>query len=191
MRRRLSAEARRAEIIEITQQAIVEDGYRSLSLREIARRCGMSTPGLMHHFPDLTTLLEAVLGHRDELDRTAIMGASTLDASLLETLDAVRRYYGARSDEVRSFDSLEAEAQDPNHPAHDYFRRRDELTFDVLGRLIDREFEDPEHVSRVLRLLLDGLRVERLRSVGRAADTGAQWDAIERVVDAQPRKTGR
>ncbi|QAY72162.1 TetR/AcrR family transcriptional regulator [Agromyces protaetiae] len=187
-RRRLSPEARRAEILAVTQAAIVEVGYRSLSLREIARRCDMSTPGLMHYFSDLPTLLAAVLERRDQLDQAAII-ERVPGATLLETLDEVWRYYNERADEVRSFDALEAEALDPGHPAHAYFLRRDARIFAILGEIIEREFADPETVSRLVRLLLAGERVSRLLDSG--LDVANDWAVIERVIDAQPRRVER
>ncbi|MFD4423203.1 TetR/AcrR family transcriptional regulator, partial [Agromyces sp. NPDC058484] len=156
MARRLTPEARRAEIIEVTQSAIASDGYRGLSLREIARRCGMSAPGLMHYFSDMPTLLEAVLDHRDEVDLAAILDDDGFDMPLLEMLDTSREYYAARPAEARSFDLLEAEALDPGHPAHDYFVTRNERTFERIRPQIEREFENGDEVARVLRLLLDG-----------------------------------
>ncbi|MFE6030687.1 TetR/AcrR family transcriptional regulator [Streptomyces niveus] len=191
MARRLTPEARRAEIIEVARTAITEDGYRSLSLRGLARRCGMSAPGVMHYFPDMPALLEAVLDHRDETDLAAIIDARGPDVTLVELFDAARAYYVARSAEVRNFDTLEAEALDPNHPAHDYFVRRTERTFEQLRPYIDREFENPGEVGTVVRLLLDGSRVARLRSPALSAvEQEAGWRAIQDVLDRYPRRGG-
>src|SRR6478735_4817307 len=85
MARRLTPEARRAEIIEVAHAVISDEGYRALSLRELARRCGMSAPGLMHYFPDMRSLLDAVLAHRDEVDLAAITARQT-DVSGIEDI---------------------------------------------------------------------------------------------------------
>ncbi|WP_198165877.1 TetR/AcrR family transcriptional regulator [Agromyces laixinhei] len=189
MARRLTPEARRAEIIDATQAAIASDGYRGLSLREIARRCGMSAPGLMHYFPDMPTLLEAVLDHRDEVDLAEILDDGGFDVPLLEMLDAARGFYAAHPDEARSFDALEAEALDPGHPAHEYFARRSERTFDLMVPQIEREFEDGDEVARILRLLLDGVRLKRLRDPEvNWTDTDDDWRVMRKLLDGFPRR---
>src|SRR3954447_21499830 len=60
--------ATRAEIVEQATALFGEVGYRSASLREIASRCGISHPGLLHHFASKEAPLEAVLQRGDELD---------------------------------------------------------------------------------------------------------------------------
>ncbi|GAA2010748.1 TetR/AcrR family transcriptional regulator [Microbacterium ulmi] len=198
MRRRLTPEARRAEIVEVTKAAITEVGYRSLTMREVARRCGMSAPGMMHYFPDLPSLLGAVLDGRDEADIRAIVGDLAPDATLADVLDRARRYYASRRREMRAFDVLEAEALDPSHPAHEHFRARAQRTLDHLRPLVEREFADPHETVRIVRIILDGMRVERLRSATPLEDAGdhearedasdADWAAARRVIDLLPRR---
>lgn len=189
MARRLSPQARRAEIIEVAQEVIAREGYRGLSLREVARRCGMSAPGLMHYFPDMDSLLFAVLEHRDEVDLAAIFDADGAETSLLDMLGAARKYYSERAEEARSFDALEAEALDPKHPAHDYFARRNDLSIQRLRPQIEREFESPEEVARVLALILDGVRLKRLQEpVDDWSETVADLRAITALLDRCPRR---
>jgi AcrR family transcriptional regulator len=188
--RRLSPEARRAEIIDIAQAVIAEEGYRSLSLREVARRCGMSAPGLMHYFPDLPSLLDAVLAHRDEVDLAQL--APDDDASLIELLDAGVDYYAERAEETRRFDALEAEALDPSHPAHAYFATRDDRTYARLRPIIERQYDRPDDVLRLVRLLFDGMRLALLRDPEHA-DIRKTWASVRPlVVGALPQpKAGR
>lgn len=176
MQRRLSPQARRAEIIATAHDLIAEEGYRSLSLREVARRCGMSAPGLMHHFPDMPSLLEAVLEARDLSDMASITGTLAADATFDDVVDAALTYY-ANETGVRSFDALEAEAIDPKHPAHRYFIDRDELVFEAVRPVIEREFEDPERVTALLRLLADGMRLRHMRDP-EGYSMRAQWDTV-------------
>jgi AcrR family transcriptional regulator len=61
-------------------------GYRAGSLREIAQRVGMSEAGLLHHFKNKSTLLLAVLDHRDEQSRQIV---NFDDADGVETLRAL------------------------------------------------------------------------------------------------------
>lgn len=192
MARRLSPEARRAEIIEVTRAAIAGDGYRALSLREIARRCGMSAPGLMHYFPDMPSLLEAVLERRDEEDLAAILEERGSDISLVEMLELSRSYYASRPEEAGNFDTLEAESVDPRHPAHDYFARRNDRALERMRPQVEREFVDGEAVFRLLGLLIDGGRLRRLRSPRAswaAADDDDDWRAIRDLFARFPRRT--
>src|SRR5262245_50829224 len=119
MPRRLTPEARRAEIITTARELITQEGYRSLSLREVARRCGMSAPGLMHHFADMPSLLSAVLESRDDADLAHITASVPAEATFDDVVEAAVAYY-ADDPSVGSFDALEAEAIDPSHPAHGY-----------------------------------------------------------------------
>lgn len=164
MARRLNVDARKKEIVETVQALIVRKGYRDLSLREVARECGMSAPGLIHHFPTMESLLEAVLEHRDETDMAAIATGDPTEHSLLELIDAAIEYYSARLDDARTFDALESEALDPNHPAHDWFVRRNARVVESLRPSIEREFADPDTAMRMLRYLLDGMRLNRTQN---------------------------
>jgi AcrR family transcriptional regulator len=161
--RRLSVEARRKEIVSTAQDLIVRKGYRDLSLREVARECGMSAPGLIHHFPTLDSLLEAVLEHRDETDIAAITVGDP-DRTLAEVIDSAISYYAERPDDQRTFDALETEALDPQHPAHEWFVKRNDQVTESLRPLLEREFADPETALRLLRYLLDGMRLNRSRN---------------------------
>lgn len=53
-------------ILESSTELFVQQGYRGLSMREIAESVGLSKPALYHHFKDKETLFLAVLGHHLE-----------------------------------------------------------------------------------------------------------------------------
>ena len=182
MGRRLSPDARRAEIIEVAHATITREGYHSLSLRELARRCEMSAPGLMHYFPDMPTLLEAVLAHRDEADIVAITGADGEERTVGELIEAAAAYYADRLAEVRRFDALEAEALDPSHPAHAWFTERNRRNLELLRPAVEREFDDPDTVMRLLRYVIDGVRLSWMQAPG-DIDFVADWTAVGALLD--------
>jgi AcrR family transcriptional regulator len=64
-RRRLQSrtEARRA-ILDATEALLVEDGFRSFSMRRLAERCGYTPPTIYHHFVDKQHLLDELLEER-------------------------------------------------------------------------------------------------------------------------------
>lgn len=181
MGRRLSPEVRRAEIIATADNLIAAEGFHSLSLRELARRCGMSAPGLMHHFADLETLLVAVLEHRDAVDLAAIVAMNPADATIDEVIEGALLYYERIGTATKRYDALEAEALDPGHPAHAYFLNRDERSFAVLRPYIEREFENPDQVLLVLRTVFDGLRMRMFRNP-EAEQLRQNWHEIRDLV---------
>lgn len=188
MARRLSPEARRAEIIEVAHGLILENGYRDLSLREVARRCGMSAPGLMHYFPDMPTLLEAVLAHRDEIDIAAINDGASYSPHFTDFIDAATRYYADRAEEMSRFDALEVEALDPLHPAHAWFATRNERNLELVRPAVEREFENPDRVVQLIRYLIDGIRLSWMRNPeNRDFESGLR--SLQDLLAVLPRKS--
>jgi len=63
-------EDRRQHILGVALRLMVTGGGRATTLGQIARAAGMSTAGLLHHFPSKEQLLHAVLDARDADDAT-------------------------------------------------------------------------------------------------------------------------
>lgn len=109
MRRRLSEDVRRAQILDATIAVVAESGYESASLARIAERAQVSKGLVSHHFGDkdglmatavrttLVVLREAVADSVDlaapvpELIRAAIHRASRLPATHGAQLTALRQ----------------------------------------------------------------------------------------------------
>jgi AcrR family transcriptional regulator len=187
--RRLTPEARRAEIIERTHEMIAQQGGEGLSLREVARWCGMSAPGMLHHFDGLPDLLDAVLTARAVRERAAYAEAIDAlgeDAVLRDLADATVRISAANADENRNFDRLEMLAlADTTHPAYEFYRNGSDLR--SLRRmaltLAEREYENPAAAVTVLGLVAEGLRLRWLRSETKP-DYQADWNAVRDTVFA-------
>src|SRR6187551_1866304 len=64
----MSREGRREAILATAMAIIDEQGHQGLTMRGLARDCGMSAPGLMHYFPDMPTLVVAVVDYREQRD---------------------------------------------------------------------------------------------------------------------------
>lgn len=181
MSRRLDAPTRRAEIIETTYRMIAEDGPGGLSLRAVARRCGMSAPGLMHHFPTLAELIHEVVAVRERVGRD-LVARIVVDAD--ESFTAVtladmlvRHYYSENVEETRNFDMLEAESYTVGHPAHGAYSTSSFGPLPITRRLAERDFEDPEAFLTVLGLLADGLRARWLRDL-QTIDRWEEWVSV-------------
>jgi AcrR family transcriptional regulator len=184
MARRLSPEERRSEILQRTRAMIAERGPEGLSLRAVARWCGMSAPGVLHYFDGLKPLLEAVLAARDEEELAAFEAALPEGASLLEWADTVVAVSATRVEENRHFDALETQAiADPEHPAHDYYRQIYRMRpFPATVALAARDYpKNPGVVVDVLVTIVDGLRLRWLRST-ETPDYDADWRRIRDTV---------
>ena len=79
-------EKRRAEIIQISRNTLVDEGYEAFILREIAKRSGMKLGNLQYYFPNKESLLAAVITTEGERDReilaTMIEAETTPEAQL-------------------------------------------------------------------------------------------------------------
>jgi AcrR family transcriptional regulator len=162
--------AKRRQIIEQATALFGEAGYRGASLREIAARCGLSHPGLLHHFPTKEALLLAVLEHRDEVD-IADFGLEELPGLPgLRRLIDLTTLNGSRRGIVELFAVLSAEATAPDHPAHDFFVERYRRSLEMITRSYRgvheagqlRDGVDPATAAAQLVALMDGLQVQWL-----------------------------
>jgi AcrR family transcriptional regulator len=171
-RRYPKGERRREEIIAAAAEVYADAGYHGASLREIAKRIGMTHAGLLYHFPNREALLAAVLERRDEQDaeRVELRGPVTFGAvgHLLELAGYNERHPAL----VELYVRLAAEAIAVEHPAHDYFTQHYAMartwvysSFTALseaGQL--RAGVDPETAALTFIALMDGLQVQWLTS---------------------------
>lgn len=165
--------ATRTAILNAALEVFARSGYRKGSLREVADRADMSEAGLLHHFKNKSTLLLAVLDHRDEQSRLLIDLDGPKDPDGLDPLRSVvtlARHNASVPGVVELYATLSAEATSPTHPAHDYFVRRYEW---VRGRCRDafehvaaagrlRHGVDPHRAAVATVALMDGLQVQWL-----------------------------
>lgn len=168
--RRVRGDRRRTTILKTAVEVFGEQGYRGTSLREIARRVGISDAGLLHHFGSKVALLAATIAERDERDRLRREEAEEAGATFVQTMrDQVAR--NTRSPGLVALHVvLSAEATDPQHPAHESFRERyrqirhqDDASFSRLqedGEL--RPDLDPRRVGQLVTAMMDGLQLQWL-----------------------------
>jgi AcrR family transcriptional regulator len=82
-------EDRRQHILDVALRLMTRGGGRATTLGQVAREAGMSTAGLLHHFPSKEQLLHAVLDARDAQDEAR----SDFDGDLDAQLRGVRRRF--------------------------------------------------------------------------------------------------
>ncbi len=105
--------AKRTEILDQAMALFGEAGYRGASLRVIATRCGISHPGLLHHFPTKEALLLAVLQRRDDVDDEWLALGVTRGVDHLRRLVDLAELNAKRRGIVELFSVVAAEATSP------------------------------------------------------------------------------
>ncbi|MFD4987770.1 TetR/AcrR family transcriptional regulator [Streptomyces sp. NPDC058372] len=156
---------RRNEIVRTAAQMFSENGYVNSSMRELAKRVGLTQTGFLHHFADKEELLVEVLGLRDGSIAQALETSTAPDVAA-RSREVAR--HAVENDGLTSlFVILAAEAASEDHPAHAYFtdhyraaqektlERDDELSVDASSEV------SPEMVAALGTAVLDGLLLQR------------------------------
>ncbi|HYJ51003.1 MAG TPA: TetR/AcrR family transcriptional regulator [Microbacterium sp.] len=161
--------AKRTAILDAALEVFAESGYRAGSLRDVALRVGMSEAGLLHHFPNKSALLAAVLDRRDQHSQQRVtFGAD--GGVTLQGLVELAAYNASVPGVVELYCVLSSEATAPDHPAHEYFVGRYEFTrsnirrafesLETQGRLMDGV--TPQRAAVATIAMMDGLQVQWL-----------------------------
>lgn len=175
--------ARRAEILETALRVLAERGYRNTSLRGIGRELGLQPAHILHYFSSREELLEEVIRAWDSRESTTLHGMATL----LDWTRIVRDNMTVPG-LVHLYTALAAEATDPGHPSHQFFRNR----FEQLSRHFSeaivaaqeagdiRPDVDPERAAINLIALSDGLQLQWL--INPTIDMARELtDALDRI----------
>lgn len=194
--RRVRGDRRREAILETAVEVFGEQGFRGTSLREVARRVGISDAGLLHHFGSKVGLLAATIAERDELDRVRREDAEAAGATFVDTMRSQVGRNAQSPGLVALHVVLSAEATDPQHPAHESFQERyrqirhqDDESFTRLqeaGRL--RADLDPQRVGQLVTAMMDGLQLQWLLDP-EAVDMVGLFDDFLRLLEILPDET--
>ena len=57
----MAAEQRRTQLLDVTAELVVEQGFHAISIQSVARRAGITRPIVYEHFGDLAGLLTALI----------------------------------------------------------------------------------------------------------------------------------
>ncbi|MGM1062803.1 TetR/AcrR family transcriptional regulator [Saccharothrix sp. Mg75] len=166
----LKGRIRREDIITAAVAVYGEAGYHGSSLREIAKRAGITHAGLLYYFPTKEALLAAVLERRDteDAERERLEAPPGLD--VLRHFLALAEHNTRHPGIVDLYSRLAAEAVAPDHPAHSYFvdhyRMAREGVLDSFRALAERgelrDGIDPRQAALAFIALMDGLQVQWL-----------------------------
>ncbi|MBF6328024.1 TetR/AcrR family transcriptional regulator [Nocardia transvalensis] len=184
-------DARKERILDVALKTFADNGFRGASIAEIAERCGLSQPGLLHHFPTKAALLTAVLEHRDRLDSDHM----ALDEEL-RGADALRRLTRLVEHNmhvpglVQLFTVVTSEAVAADHPAHEWAVQRYRTLETWLGRALAdgiadgtvRGDVDASAVARQVFAMMDGLQLQWLLDPENVDMTGLFRAYIEDLI---------
>lgn len=158
--------ARREEILQGLIEKLRAQELRNPALREIGRALGIEPAHILYYFSSREELLQQVIMRWDEDARRA---ASVDGDRLSNFVQQVRRNV-ALPGILHLYFTFAAEAVDPAHPAHDFFRDRFVAVTEVLAEHIRAEQAqgtmspaiDPVSKARQLIALSDGLQLQSL-----------------------------
>ena len=188
-RSREATEVRRARILEAAIGLLGERGYYGFTIQELGKRCGLSNPGLLHYFPSKLDVLLQVLTElearetefMEPLFQQAIQEAGSRGA-VLTILRAMGMRAAAHPGYLRVLVELQAESLSPEHPAHEWWLRRDAITRQFIADILRPHVPRPDAVARQVLALMDGFCTQWLRDPS-PADIAGEWDdAIARLL---------
>lgn len=145
-------------------EMLAEKGYRGLTMKAVAQRCGLTAPAVSYHFKDMETLLFAVLRRRDAVDLEEYFAdASDTPLTAADVANAVLKSMATNPHAARLRAVMSIEAMDPSHPAHEACLQRNESIAAFLVSRLGEGYDDPERLARRLIAVLDGVQTVWLR----------------------------
>lgn len=178
--------AKRDEILRVALEVIARNGCRKASNREIARRVGLTPPGLMHYFGSREELYEAVLRARDEHDLAAYYSPDPSFAGFVAVIAHNTEVPGL----VRLYVEYSAEASIPSHPSYAFFQERYGWLRGLLTEALARAQQDGElgpeldrrRSAELLLAAADGLQYQWMldEQVDMVAHLEGLWQLLRR-----------
>ena len=162
------SEAARERVLRSALRAIAATGFNGSSLAGIAADAGLTTAGLLHHFPSKEQLLVAVLTERDRLDGVRFHLAGFQGLAALDRLVELVEHNTMVPGLVQAYTVLMGESVGENHPARDWFRdrypkRRANIAAAIRAGIDSGEVRanvDCDAIAAEIVAMMDGLQVQ-------------------------------
>ena len=140
--------ARRRLIIDAAIEVFTRRGFRGSSLAEVAEHAGITAAGVLYHFKTKDELLLEVIRERDRRQGTILEEVARADG-LGSIIGAVRFAEIAEQEpHLQALHTvLEIESLDPESPAYEYFRARNEFLLRATEANL-RRLQAAGHVRR-------------------------------------------
>lgn len=168
--------ALKVKILETCIELFGQTGFHNLTMKDVARRAGISHTGLLHHFASKDELLSGVLQLKDERRRQFFRERGVDVLTLPEGTEAIKAMLETavandlQPGLIELHSTLSAEATSPDHPAHEYYRQRYATAiglyaqaFQALEELGELKSDSaPEDLAAIFVALTDGLQIQWL-----------------------------
>ncbi|HDS1733106.1 MULTISPECIES: TetR/AcrR family transcriptional regulator [Pseudomonas] len=185
-RRAPKGELRRAALLDAATAVFAKDGYAAASMRDVAEIAGITTVGLLHHFPNKVSLLRALIDRRDQR-----VTAQFAELERLPTLDNFLAFVRMSMNfsvqsllECQASMMIGVESLSDKHPAWPWYQEKFALTHAHAQAHLASLLEQGEiHADVDVQLLateifavMDGLQIQWLRAPEQI-DVEAAFDA--------------
>ena len=149
--RRLSAEARRAQLLAVAREVFAEDGYHGAAMEKIAQRAGVTKPVLYQHFEGKKELYLALLD--SDMERLLAQVSAAVEAAgdnLARIRGGLGAYFTYIEANVDSFRLLFRETMGADPDFRECIDRFHDVAAGTIGAIIADETGLPVDVSELL-----------------------------------------
>ncbi|MEI2706245.1 MAG: TetR family transcriptional regulator C-terminal domain-containing protein [Ilumatobacteraceae bacterium] len=188
-----TVEQRRAEILEVTCEVVIERGFAGTRISDVAKRLDVSTSLIHYHFDSKEQLLAEAFSHYARKDLAAMEAQIEAAPSALEQLDRViHDYVPEGSGDMEWMLWIDAWGEALRNPMmRTISQELDEHSTQLVVRVLEHgvateEFDCPDPAGTALRLtaLIDGLAVQ-FAAHDRVLDRDDLIDSVRRLAAAE------
>jgi AcrR family transcriptional regulator len=173
-RRAPKGEMRRAALLDAATAIFARDGYSGASMKDVAQLAGITTVGLLHHFPNKEALLNALLERRDERV-VSRFSELTMEMTLEGFVRFVRMSMSFSIQDAAECQAamvLNTESLSELHPAFGWYKTRFHITHEHarghLKALVEagevRRDVEVNALAQEIFSVMDGLQIQWLRA---------------------------
>lgn len=193
-RRAPKGEMRRTALLDAATEIFAKHGFAAASMRDVAHIAGITTVGLLHHFPNKVSLLRALVDRRDQR-----ITEKFAELEMLPTLEGFLTFVKMSMQlsvqnlqECQAAMMISVESLSEEHPACPWYKEKFEVTHAHaqahLATLIEQKEIRPDTDVKALATeifsVMDGLQMQWLRSPDQV-DVEATFDRyLQRLADS-------
>jgi AcrR family transcriptional regulator len=155
--RRLTAEARRAQLLGMAREVFAEDGYHTAAMEKIAQRAGVTKPVLYQHFEGKKELYVALLDSDMTRLLTQVSEAINDSEGVYRIEKGLGAYFNFIEDNVDSFRLLFRETMGADPEFREAIDRFHDAAAGTIGAIIVEETGKPKNESELLARGLMGM----------------------------------